>query len=893
MAKIRNNWHACPAKEILNMLRTQKSGLAKDDAAHRLERCGFNELPREKGLSGLKVFLAQFKGPLIIILLVAAGISLVIREFVDFGVIIAAVFLNTVIGFVQEYKANKSLKRLKEMIEPQATVRRDGREIIIPSREVVAGDILILEAGARIPADCRLIEAYDFSTNEAALTGESLPINKIITPLSAGTLLAERRNMAYLSTVAVRGRAVAVAVATGRETELGRIAKMISEIPEEPTPLQVQLSFLGKSLGGIVSIISLLIFIFGVILGQPWFGMLLTSVALSVAAIPEGLLVAMTVVLAIGMQSILKKQALTRRLITAETLGSVSVICSDKTGTLTLGVMQVTTVETYKGALELPSEIEGNMFAKSDHAIALKIVLLCNDAHFENPDQPVTSTIIGDPTEVALFRAARESGLDIHELARSYVRKFELPFDAGKRYMATRHEFKKDADVIYVKGAPEQVLSFCSYYLADGEIHHLGKDERDKIHKDVLRLAGKGLRILAAAYRRHDPEDPDLGENDLKEMVFTALVGLQDPVRPEARETIRLCREAGIRPVIVTGDHILTATAVAEQVGIEIKHDNAMNGAEIDRMNDRELAKVIKRVDIFARVEPQHKVRIVDAWQAAGAVVAMTGDGVNDAPALKSADVGVALGSGTDVAKENSDLVLLDDNYRTIVNAVHRGRIIFDNIRKIIVYHLADSFGEMILIVGSLIFRLPLPLLPAQILWINLITDGLPSFALTVEPGEKDVMRIPPRPRTEPVMNREMKLLIFLVGILTDIGLFLLFIYMLNIGKEVDYARTIVFAALGVDSLFYVFSCRSLRHTIFTFNPFSNRFLLAAVVGGLALQLVALYVPFFQNLFGLQVLYFKDWLLVLAIGVIEILAIEITKLFFIAARKRKQPACAI
>jgi len=870
-------------------LKTKKDGLSNEEAEARLKKFGPNELPREKALSALKIFLEQFKGPLILVLLIAALISLFIREFVDFGVILAAVFLNTIIGFFQEYKANRSLQNLKKMVEPVATVLREGKELTIPSHEVVPGDIILIDAGSRIPADARLIEEYDFTTNEAALTGESLPVQKDVDVLEKGVVLAERKNMVYLSTIAVRGRAVAVVTATGLKTELGHIAKLIREIPEEKTPLQQKLAHFSKALGVIVSILSLLIFALGIIYGHSFFEMFLTAVAIAVAAIPEGLLVAVTIILAIGMQKILKKKALTRKLIAAETLGSVSVICSDKTGTLTLGEMQVTAIETCAGTLEIPREEKKHQdFAASDHALALKIGLLCNDAHFKNPKDYTKSEIIGDPTERALFQAARALGLDIPALKKEFYRKYEIPFDAAKRYMATRHAFNKENDVIYTKGAPEKILTFCSYFLENGEIKKIKRSDREKMLGHLEDLTAQGLRVLATAYRRHDPKDKDLTEEDLKEMIFVAYFGLRDPVRPEARETVERCREAGIRPVMVTGDHMLTALSVAKEVGIEASQEHAINGAEIDKMTDRELARIISKINIFARVEPHHKVRIVDAWQAVGESVAMTGDGVNDAPALKAADVGVALGSGTDVAKENSDLVLLDNHYKTIVNAVQQGRVIFDNIRKVIVYLLSDSFSEMILIVGALIFRMPLPILPAQILWINLITDGLPNTALTFEPGEKDIMKMPPRKRKEPLLNREMKALIFVIGILTDLGLLGLFFYMLNKGMGIEYARTIVFAALGIDSLFYVFSCRSLRHTIFTRNPFSNIFLVFAVLGGLGLQLTALYVPFFRDLFQLVTLHTQDWLIVIAIGVIEILAIEVTKMGFIWYWRKKE-----
>lgn len=891
MPVLKNTWHSLEIEEVLKNLNTSARGLTFDEAEKRLKKYGPNQLPKEKPLSTFKIFMDQFRGPLVIVLVAAALISLFLGEFVDFAIIGAAILLNTIIGFVQEYKANRSLERLKSMIEPMAKVRRDGREVTIPSHKVVPGDILLLEAGSRIGADARLIDVHDFQTNEAALTGESLPIEKNIETLDKGVIVAERKNMVFLATTAVRGKAEAVVTGTGLKTELGKIATLIREIPEEKTPLQQKLLHFGKLLGVAVVILCFLIFFLGIIFGQSVFDMFLTAVAIAVAAIPEGLLVAVTIILAIGMQKILKKKALTRRLVAAETLGSVSIICSDKTGTLTKGEMHVSTVQTIDGAFKPPEIGKGRNFAGSGHALGLKIAYLCNDAYFDDPSQPAKSEILGEPTEVALFRAALEAGLDVQSISQDYPRKDEIPFDAERKYMATCHRVSEERDEIYIKGAPEVVLSFSNFYFTSGQIKKITPEIRQKLKQLIDELTSKGFRVISTAYRRCGTTRK-LAEKDLNESIFVGFFGLSDPIRSEAKDTIQRCINAGIKPIMVTGDHLLTAISVARDVGIGIKKDNYLVGAQLDKMNDREFKRIVEHIDIYARVEPRHKVRIVDAWQERGEVVAMTGDGVNDAPALKSADVGVALGSGTDVAKETSDLVLLDNNFKTIVDAIHQGRVIFDNIRKIIVYLLSDSFSEMILIVGSLVARLPLPITAAQILWINLITDGLPNVALTVEPSERDVMKIPPRRRDEPLLNREMKTIIFIIGILTDIGLLGLFIYMLGIGKDIEYARTIVFTALGVDSLFYVFSCRSLRHTIFSLNPFGNRFLLAAVAGGFALQLVALYVPFFRELFGLQILHTMDWLLILAIGGIEILVIEITKLLFIFAWRRKQHAHA-
>jgi len=713
---------------------------------------------------------------------------------------------------------------------------------------VVPGDILVLTAGDHIAADARVIQSISLETNEAALTGESMPIEKGTDPLVKGTVLAERSNMVFAGTVVTAGRGQAVVVGIGLKTELGKIAQLITETKEEKTPLQVQLAKLAKLLTIIFVSVSVLIFLIGVLAGRSVFEMFLTSVALAVAAVPEGLLVAVTVIFAIGMQRILRRKALVRQLVATETLGSVSVICTDKTGTITMAQMEVTDV------------------VAEDKELAQSIAMLCNDAVVSKED-----LVQGSPTEAALMRSSLSSGLDLKELNKKHERLFEIPFNSKHKYMVTLNKWEA-GQALLVKGAPEKILEFCQD----------GKEARDQAEE----MTKQGLRVLAVAYKKlKNQGTEELKNADLHDLTFVGLFGLRDPIRPDAKETIARAHSAGVRTVMITGDHPDTAVAIAKEAGISCERNNLLTGAELDQLSDQELQKKVNQISVYARVEPAHKVRIVQAWRGRGEVVSMTGDGINDAPALKAADIGVALGNGTEVTKETADIVLLDSALKPIVAAIEQGRVIFDNIRKVTAYLLVDSFTEMVLIGSAILFGLPLPLLAAHILWINLITDGFPNVALTLEPGEPDVMKEPPRPRNEPILNRHMKELIFLVGIIADIGLLAIFLWLLG-AHEIEYVRTIMFTAVAIDSLLYVFAIKSFRRSIFHINPFSNKWLVGGVILGFLLQIMAVTHPFFQNIFEIVPLHMNDWLLLLAIGCVKLIAIEIAKYFIIVKRHR-------
>lgn len=872
-------WHTQPFDETLKSLGVSLRGLSSAHAELRADRYGKNMFPTQTSDQWWKVLMRQFMSPMILVLMVAGAISLILRDLVDAGVIAAAIIINTLIGFVQEYKANKAIEELRSLVKPKSIVLRDGKETSVFAHAIVPGDILVLHTGDRVTADARLFETIDLMINEAPLTGESFPVRKATPALLEATPLAERINMVYAGTSVVGGRGRAVVVATGVETELGRIAKLVEETQETRTPLQEQLARLARWLATLVIGLVGVLFIIGIFSGRTLVEMFEMSVALSVAAIPEGLIVSVTIVLAIGMQRILSRKSLVRRLVAAETLGSVSIICSDKTGTITQGEMRVTHLITQKQTWTYPFPLgEEPSFAMRK---MFEVMALCNDVVIvEHDSEPLR----GSPTERALMETVLEQKLDFKILSTTLPRVWEIPFDSAFKYMVTAHAVGKKTEVL-MKGAPDVVLQFCSNIQVDGKAGKLTDVHQEELAQQIFTLTRKGMRLIAVAARIMDSTQSPLARETLNGFTFLGFVGLRDPLRSGAREQIAQALGAGIRTVIVTGDHPQTARAIGIEAGLFVGHDSVVVGRQLDEWSDEELQRRVVDISIYARVEPRHKIRIVNAWQARGEVVAMTGDGVNDAPALKAADIGVAVGSGTEVAKQASDLVILDNDLGTITAAIEEGRVIFDNIRKTTVYLLADSFTEIVLIGGSILMGLPIPLLPAQILWINLVADSFPNVGLTMEPAEKDVMQLPPRPRTQAVLNREMLLIIFFIGAVTDLLLFVLYLWLLRTVPDVGEIRSIMFAAVGIDSLLYIFAVKSFRRTIFHINPFSNLWLIAGVGIGFGLMLLALIHPFFQGIFEITPLSLPDWGLLLMIGVVKLLAIELTKEFFLF-RKR-------
>jgi len=856
-------WHNISWKEAVRVLNSDaENGLTEKRAKLLRGRFGRNKLPEEKPLSRLKIFLEQFKSPLIYILVIAGLIVLVFKEFTDAIVIFGAVLLNTVVGFFQESKATEALRRLKKVVKVEATVLREGNIKVVDSEQLVPGDIFILSPGDKVPADGRIIECDNLRTNEMALTGEWLPAQKKREILSPKTPLADRDNMVYMGTVVEDGKAKVITTATGFEAEIGRVAQMIREAKEEKTPLQKKLARFARIIGIIIFFICIIIFIEGLITGNTFLEMFETVVAVAVAAIPEGLPVALTIILAIGMQRILRKKGLVRRLSSAETLGATSIIATDKTATLTEGKMRVTEVITE---------------TKGDRQLALKIATLCNEAFIENPDKPMEKWVLrGRATDRALLLAGLQAGINKKNLEKKMRKIAELPFTTVNKYLAKAFSINKKEDILYVAGAPEKLLEM-SRFLRKGrkEIVFSSKLEK-QIRKRLEDLTSQGLRVVAIAYKKIDNL-----KNLFDNLVFVGLIALKDPIRKEAKRAIKMCRLAGLKPIIVTGDHKLTAKAVAKEIGLDVEEKNIMEGQELDKLSDKDFDKRVKDIQVYARVEPKHKMRIISAWQERGEVIAMTGDGINDAPALKKADIGVALGSGTEVAKEVSDLILLTDNFNIIVAAVEEGRGIIDNIRKVITYLLSDSFAETILIGVGLFFGY-LPVTAVQILWVNLIEDGLSGVALSYEPKEKDLMKQKPQGHDIPLLNTEMKVLIFVIGVITDLfllGLFFLLLKFTNYG--IIHIRTMIFAGLAIDSIFYVFSCKSLRQNIWHINFFSNKFLLFAWTFGLVALIGAIYLPPLQILLKTAPLNFFDWILLLLLGLANLFLIEFTKWIFI------------
>lgn len=884
-------WHSYSIQKVLRELKTSKNGLSTFEAEKRMQMYGRNKLPEEKILSSFKIFISQFKSPLIYILIVAAAASFLLKEYIDAGVIAVVVAFNTIIGFFQENKANKAIAMLRKMVEYRILVMRNGKEIEINSDMLVAGDLIYLREGERVPADSRIIEARNLQIEESSLTGESIPSDKNNATLNAGAVIADRENIAFMGTTVVRGHGTAIVCETGTNTQIGKITKMISETHEGDTPLQAKLKRLGRNLSLALILIILVIFIAGVweinagIEQLSYFKMFETAVAVAVGVIPEGLAVAVTAILAIGMQRILKKKSLVRKLLAAEILGSTSVICTDKTGTLTEGKMQVSHIASHEELIENKGHEFNGMVSEENHIEVLKIGMRCNDAVIENPKDELESIkIIGDPTETALISAAMQAGLEKKKDVFKHPRINEITFDTDRKYMATLNKYDKRKNIIYVKGAPEIILNFSSRLKIGRSKIDLTKSDIDRIKSQINEFTKKGLRVLAVAYKHIDLKTNKIDESDMSDLVFVGILGLKDPLRKEAKETISLCKQAGIRTIIVTGDHKLTAKAIAKEVGLDSKEENIMEGHELEKISDERLKSIVRKIDIYARVSPKHKLKIINAWKSLGEVVAMTGDGVNDAPALKAADIGIAFGSGTDVAKETSDMILLDNNFKTIIDAVKQGRAIFENIRKVVLFLLKDSFIHIILVGGSLLFRLPLPLLPVQILWVNLIEHSLLNFPLAFEREEDDVMKEKPIKRDEPIMNKEAKILTFFASTSVDAVLLTLFVYLFSVGYDLERLRSIILLGVGIDSLFLIFSFKTLRKNIWNQNLFSNKILNICVVIAAIFLFGAVYLPFLQNILHTQALGLYEVVIVLIFGMLELFAVELTKWVYIRKR---------
>ena len=876
---MQKNWHAISLSEVFSETKSSKEGLTDSEAHQRLKELGRNVLPQEKPYSKIRLFLSQFNSPLMYILLAVVVVSFFLKHYSDTIFIIIVLLINTTVGFYQENKANQSLLALKTMVKVRARVLRDGYEKEIDSEELAVGDVVFLKSGDKVPADGRIIESKGLKINEASLTGESQAVEK-----------KEKIDMVFMGTIVEEGRATIVIVAIGINTQIGEVVSLLKKTKERKTPLQYKIISLSKITGAFILSIIFVIVTIGYFTEKSFADIFIASLALAVSVIPEGLLPAITVILVLGMRRIFKQKGLVRKLAATETLGSVTVICTDKTGTLTEGKMRgshilPSTRELLSGHLDGLAKGESASGGES-HIAALKIATLANDAFVENPEAELQEWVVrGRPTEKALLLAGMQSGLDKHELEKQYPILDRISFESDYKFAATYHRKNEKQNILYVIGAPEEIIARSVDLDVDNRTEKLSIIQADKLIAKLETLTQKGLRVLACAHKNYDSETQYQNLTELvKELSLVGFIALKDPLRQDAKESIAITKKAGIRTVIVTGDHKLTAKAIAEEIGLEAKDENIIEGKELEAISDDELKEKSKIISIYARVSPRHKLRIVDALQANGEVVAMLGDGVNDAPALKSADIGVAVGSGTDVAKEVADLILLDDNFKTIVKAVEQGRVIFGNVRKVFVFLVADDFSELFLFLASMAMGFPLPLLPAQILWINLVEDGFPDIALTAEQETKGVMDEKPRNPKEPILNKPLKKWMTAIFFITGLAAFLSFFFLWELTGDLHKTRTIVFALMCVDSLIFAFSVRSFKRTIFRKDIFSNRYLVGAVIISAVLLVGAVYLPLLQKLLATQSLALIEWLIIFGISLIEILLIEFFKKRIFAER---------
>ncbi|WP_159887077.1 calcium-translocating P-type ATPase, SERCA-type [Paenibacillus puerhi] len=883
-------WYQWTSEEILQSSGTEPSqGLSSEEADKRLASHGKNELAEGQSVSPVTLFLNQFKDFMVLVLVGATLVSGLLGEYLDAVTIIAIIIMNGILGFLQEFRAERSLRALKELSAPNAKVLRDGKVSSIPARELVPGDLIVLESGDRIPADIRFIESSGVYAEESALTGESVPVSKHTSVLEQDEIpLGDQRNLGFMGTMITRGTAKGVVVRTGMQTEMGKIADMIQNTDAMETPLQRRLEQLGKILIIVALVLTVLVVVAGILHGQEPYGMFLAGVSLAVAAIPEGLPAIVTIALALGVQRMIQRKAIVRKLPSVETLGCASVICSDKTGTLTQNKMAVTHLWVGGQALEVtgdgyepqgaivkegkPVDLRNNQMLRR----LLQVSVLCNNAslHEEKPDKKKEEegsgvwTIKGDPTEGALVVLGAKAGMTQSSLEGLYRRTLELPFDSERKRMSVVVEHQ-GGRMACTKGAPDLLIQQCAYVLWDEKVIPFTPTLKQKVSAAAEGMAQNALRVLGLAYRDLKESDRQLDEAGIEcQLVFIGLTGMIDPPRREVRDAIIKCRRAGIKTVMITGDHQTTAESIARQLGILPQDGKALNGQQLAAMSDDDLDRHVEGVYVYARVSPEHKLRIVKSLQRKGHTVAMTGDGVNDAPAIKAADIGIAMGiNGTDVSKEASALVLSDDNFATIVAAIEEGRGIYENIRKFIRYLLASNVGEIMTMFLAMMAGLPLPLVPIQILWVNLVTDGLPAMALGVDQAEKDLMTQKPRSAKENIFARRLGWKIVSRGILIGLCTLAAFYISLTAGADsagaLMKAQTVAFATLVMAQLIHVFDCRSSR-SIFHRNPLQNVWLVLAVASSLLLMFPVLYVDALQPIFKTVPLGIADWLLVLA-----------------------------
>ena len=867
-------WHTREVGEAAEELNTSmRTGLSESEAQKRVTEYGYNELKKRKGRGISTIFLDQFKGLLIMVLIIAALISFLLGERTDSYIILIIVIINAFMGLAQEYKAEKAIERLQELASPVATILRDKAIREIPARNVVPGDIIILESGDFVPADGRLFESSYLRVDEAPLTGESVPSLKVVEVLPESPL-ADRENMVYMGTTVTDGRGKAIVTETGMNTEMGKIAEIIQTMEREKTPLQEKLETFSKYLTGGIAGFCALIFILGTARGEPAFEMFFTAVSLAVAAIPEGLPAIVTIVLALGVQRMIRRNALMRRLKAVETLGSSTIICSDKTGTITRNEMMVSRIfvgETMYRVTGKGYSPQGSFYKNGNQVspdrllqLILEIGTLCNDAQVRE------ETVVGDPTEASLIVSAAKAGIQKEEVEARVERVKEIPFSSERKKMTTIH--KKDQKYsVYTKGAPDVILELCTKVEEQEGISVLTEEKKEEILSIYNKMASRALRALGMAYRELE-NIPENDEDIEKDLIFVGIQGMRDDPRPEVKDAISLCKTAGIKSMMITGDFKATAVAIAEEVGITGK---AITGEDLDLMSDAELEQEIETIGVVARVSPEHKTRIVTALKEKGHITAMTGDGVNDAPSLKKADIGIAMGiTGTDVAKEAADMVLTDDNFASIVNAVEEGRHIYDNIIKFIYFLLCCNIGEIFVLFFALLLGFSRPLIPIQILWINLITDGFPALALGVDPPEEGIMKRKPRDPKESIFSQGRGRSIVEIGLLMSVLVLVGFQFL---GGSGEHAQTVAFSTLVFVQLAHTFNARSEKKSIFNIGIFSNKYLVGAVLLSVGLQISVVYTPGLQPLFGTVPLNMEEWVVILVLSSVVLLVGELKK----------------
>lgn len=888
-------WYKKNKEELSSELNTDvDNGISNDEAKNRLDKYGPNELKEESRKSIWSKILDQFNDFLIIILIIASVVSFIVGEKTDAIVIIAIVIVNAILGLYQEGKAEKSLEALKKMASPDAKVLRNGSTSIVPANTLVPGDIVLLESGDIVPADLRLIEGSNLKVEEASLTGESVPVEKEADiTFDEEMSLGDRTNMAYMSTIVSYGRGKGIVVNTGHETEIGKIASIIQTYENESTPLQRKLNQLGKYLGIVTIIVCIAVFAIGLFQGRDLLEMFMTAISLAVAAIPEGLPAIVTIVLALGMNRMVERNAIVKKLLAVETLGTTTYICSDKTGTLTQNEMTVVKSYTDEKVIDITGigyepigdfEIDKKSIQPTESTninILLSIGILCNDATIDKDDDGYK--VLGDPTEGALITLAGKANMTKNEMNNKYPRIEELPFDSDRKMMTTFHKnFIPDKVVSLTKGAPDILIDKSSSIYINGEIVPFTDQLKDEVLNINSNFSRDALRVLAFAFKQYDdlPNEisPESIEND---MVFVGLVGMIDPPREEAKLAIEECKDAGINTVMITGDYKETAYAIAKQLGMAEHEDEAIMGKELDNLSDDELKELVKKKKVYARVSPEHKVRIVDSLKANGEIAAMTGDGVNDALALKKADIGISMGiTGTDVAKNTAEVILTDDNFASIVSAVKEGRIIYSNIKKFVFFLLSCNIGEILIVTLSILFGLEVPLIPIQLLWLNLVTDSFPALALGMEKGDPGIMDIPPRNPNEPILDKDMTKSLIVQSIAISTGALLAYRWGLSTyGEEsILIGRSITFTTLITAELLRAYSSRSEKHTIFEIGIFSNKTLTYSTLFAFGLLLIVIYVPFLQPIFQTYPLGLRDWGIVLLYSFIPLVVGEVYKL---------------